>query len=86
MLQNWYEIRNIQVGSPPIKISGVMERLNIALELIRERPSFLDELLQGYRQGLKNILDLLKDLTLKVNSYLWLFTASSTSLKCLTTR
>lgn len=64
-----YEIRDIQVGSPlNKKISGGQrKRLNIALELIRE-PSilFLDEPTSGLSsKDSENIMDLLKDLTLK---------------------
>jgi ABC-type multidrug transport system ATPase subunit len=71
MLQNLglYEIRNIQVGSPlNKKISGGQrKRLNIALELIREPAIlFLDEPTSGLSsRDSENILDLLKDLTLK---------------------
>jgi ABC-type multidrug transport system ATPase subunit len=64
-----YEIRDVQVGSPlNKKISGGQrKRLNIALELIRE-PSvlFLDEPTSGLSsRDSENILDLLKELTLK---------------------
>jgi len=64
-----YEIREIQVGTPlNKKISGGQrKRLNIALELIRE-PSvlFLDEPTSGLSsRDSENILDLLKELTLK---------------------
>ena len=64
-----YEIRHVQVGSPlNKKISGGQrKRLNIALELIRE-PSvlFLDEPTSGLSsRDSENILDLLKELTLK---------------------
>ncbi len=64
-----YEIRDIQVGNPlNKKISGGQrKRLNIALELIRE-PSvlFLDEPTSGLSsRDSENILDLLKELTLK---------------------
>ncbi len=66
---NLYEIRNIKVGSPlNKKISGGQrKRLNVALELIRE-PSiiFLDEPTSGLSsRDAENVLDLLKDLTLK---------------------
>jgi ABC-type multidrug transport system ATPase subunit len=64
-----FEIRDIQVGTPlNKKISGGQrKRLNIALELIRE-PSvlFLDEPTSGLSsRDSENILDLLKELTLK---------------------
>ena len=64
-----YEIRELQVGSPlNKKISGGQrKRLNIALELIRE-PSvlFLDEPTSGLSsRDSENILDLLKELSLK---------------------
>jgi len=64
-----YEIKNMKVGSPlNKKISGGQrKRLNIALELIRE-PSilFLDEPTSGLSsRDSENILDLLKELTLK---------------------
>ena len=64
-----YEIKDIQVGSPlNKKISGGQrKRLNIALELIRE-PSvlFLDEPTSGLSsRDSENIMDLLKELTLK---------------------
>jgi ABC-type multidrug transport system ATPase subunit len=64
-----FDIRDIQVGTPlNKKISGGQrKRLNIALELIRE-PSilFLDEPTSGLSsRDSENILDLLKDLTLK---------------------
>jgi ABC-type multidrug transport system ATPase subunit len=64
-----FEIKDIQVGSPlNKKISGGQrKRLNIALELIRE-PSvlFLDEPTSGLSsRDSENILDLLKELTLK---------------------
>lgn len=71
MLQNLglYEIRDMKVGSPlNKKISGGQrKRLNIALELIRE-PSvlFLDEPTSGLSsRDSENIMDLLKELTLK---------------------
>jgi ABC-type multidrug transport system ATPase subunit len=71
MLQNLglYEIKDIQVGTPlNKKISGGQrKRLNIALELVRE-PSilFLDEPTSGLSsRDSENIMDLLKDLTLK---------------------
>jgi ABC transport system ATP-binding/permease protein len=64
-----YEIRDIQVGTPlNKKISGGQrKRLNIALELIREPAIlFLDEPTSGLSsRDSENILDLLKDLTLK---------------------
>ncbi|MBN1158144.1 MAG: ATP-binding cassette domain-containing protein [Bacteroidales bacterium] len=64
-----YEIRNIQVGTPlNKKISGGQrKRLNIALELIREPAVlFLDEPTSGLSsRDSENIMDLLKDLTLK---------------------
>jgi ABC-type multidrug transport system ATPase subunit len=64
-----YEIRNVQVGSPlNKKISGGQrKRLNIALELIREPAVlFLDEPTSGLSsRDSENILDLLKELTLK---------------------
>lgn len=64
-----YDIRDIQVGSPlNKKISGGQrKRLNIALELIREPAIlFLDEPTSGLSsRDSENILDLLKDLTLK---------------------
>ena len=64
-----YEIRDIQVGSPlNKKISGGQrKRLNIALELIREPAVlFLDEPTSGLSsRDSENILDLLKELTLK---------------------
>jgi ABC transport system ATP-binding/permease protein len=71
MLQNLglYEARDIQVGTPlNKKISGGQrKRLNIALELIREPAIlFLDEPTSGLSsRDSENILDLLKDLTLK---------------------
>jgi len=64
-----YEIKDIQVGSPlNKKISGGQrKRLNIALELIREPAVlFLDEPTSGLSsRDSENIMDLLKDLTLK---------------------
>jgi ABC-type multidrug transport system ATPase subunit len=64
-----YEIKNIQVGTPlNKKISGGQrKRLNIALELIREPAIlFLDEPTSGLSsKDSENIMDLLKDLTLK---------------------
>jgi len=64
-----YDIRNIQVGTPlNKKISGGQrKRLNIALELIREPAIlFLDEPTSGLSsRDSENILDMLKDLTLK---------------------
>ncbi len=64
-----YEIRGIQVGSPlNKKISGGQrKRLNIALELIREPAVlFLDEPTSGLSsRDSENILDLLKELSLK---------------------
>jgi ABC transport system ATP-binding/permease protein len=71
LLQNLglYEIRDIQVGTPlNKKISGGQrKRLNIALELIREPAIlFLDEPTSGLSsRDSENIMDLLKDLTLK---------------------
>lgn len=64
-----FEIRDIQVGSPlNKKISGGQrKRLNIALELIREPAVlFLDEPTSGLSsRDSENILDLLKELSLK---------------------
>ena len=64
-----HEIRDIQVGTPlNKKISGGQrKRLNIALELIREPAIlFLDEPTSGLSsRDSENIMDLLKDLTLK---------------------
>jgi ABC-type multidrug transport system ATPase subunit len=64
-----FEIKDIQVGSPlNKKISGGQrKRLNIALELIREPAVlFLDEPTSGLSsRDSENIMDLLKDLTLK---------------------
>lgn len=64
-----YEIRDVEVGSPlNKKISGGQrKRLNIALELIREPAVlFLDEPTSGLSsRDSENILDLLKELTLK---------------------
>jgi ABC transport system ATP-binding/permease protein len=64
-----HEIKDIQVGSPlNKKISGGQrKRLNIALELIREPAIlFLDEPTSGLSsKDSENIMDLLKDLTLK---------------------
>jgi ABC-type multidrug transport system ATPase subunit/uncharacterized tellurite resistance protein B-like protein len=64
-----YEIKDIQVGTPlNKKISGGQrKRLNIALELIREPAIlFLDEPTSGLSsKDSENIMDLLKDLTLK---------------------
>jgi ABC-type multidrug transport system ATPase subunit len=64
-----YEIRDTQVGSPlNKKISGGQrKRLNIALELIREPAVlFLDEPTSGLSsRDSENILDLLKELSLK---------------------
>jgi ABC-type multidrug transport system ATPase subunit len=64
-----YEIKDIQVGSPlNKKISGGQrKRLNIALELLREPAVlFLDEPTSGLSsRDSENIMDLLKDLTLK---------------------
>lgn len=64
-----YEIRNMVVGNPLNKriSGGQRKRLNIALELIRE-PSilFLDEPTSGLSsRDSENILDLLKELTIK---------------------
>lgn len=64
-----YEIKDMKVGSPlNKKISGGQrKRLNIALELIREPAIlFLDEPTSGLSsRDSENILDLLKELTLK---------------------
>ncbi len=64
-----YDIKNMVVGSPlNKKISGGQrKRLNIALELIREPAVlFLDEPTSGLSsRDSENILDLLKELTLK---------------------
>ncbi len=64
-----FEIKNIQVGSPlNKKISGGQrKRLNIALELIREPAVlFLDEPTSGLSsRDSENIMDLLKELSLK---------------------
>lgn len=71
VLQNLglYEIKDVQVGTPlNKKISGGQrKRLNIALELIREPAIlFLDEPTSGLSsRDSENIMDLLKDLTLK---------------------
>jgi ABC-type multidrug transport system ATPase subunit len=71
VLQNLglYEIKDVQVGTPlNKKISGGQrKRLNIALELIREPAVlFLDEPTSGLSsRDSENIMDLLKDLTLK---------------------
>ena len=71
VLQNLglFEIKDIQVGSPlNKKISGGQrKRLNIALELIREPAVlFLDEPTSGLSsRDSENIMDLLKELTLK---------------------
>ena len=71
VLQNLglYEIRDMKVGSPlNKKISGGQrKRLNIALELIREPAVlFLDEPTSGLSsRDSENIMDLLKELTLK---------------------
>ncbi|HLO59931.1 MAG TPA: ATP-binding cassette domain-containing protein [Bacteroidales bacterium] len=71
MLQNLglYDIKDVQVGTPlNKKISGGQrKRLNIALELIREPAIlFLDEPTSGLSsRDSENIMDLLKDLTLK---------------------
>jgi len=71
VLQNLglYDIKNFQVGTPlNKKISGGQrKRLNIALELIREPAVlFLDEPTSGLSsRDSENIMDLLKDLTLK---------------------
>jgi ABC-type multidrug transport system ATPase subunit len=64
-----FDIKNIQVGTPlNKKISGGQrKRLNIALEMIREPAIlFLDEPTSGLSsKDSENIMDLLKDLTLK---------------------
>lgn len=64
-----YDIKTMKVGTPlNKKISGGQrKRLNIALELIREPAiMFLDEPTSGLSsRDSENILDLLKDLTLK---------------------
>jgi energy-coupling factor transporter ATP-binding protein EcfA2 len=64
-----YDIKDIQVGTPlNKKISGGQrKRLNIALELMREPAIlFLDEPTSGLSsRDSENIMDLLKDLTLK---------------------
>jgi ABC-type multidrug transport system ATPase subunit len=71
VLQNLglYEIKDVLVGTPlNKKISGGQrKRLNIALELIREPAIlFLDEPTSGLSsRDSENIMDLLKDLTLK---------------------
>ena len=71
VLQNLglFEIKDVQVGTPlNKKISGGQrKRLNIALELIREPAIlFLDEPTSGLSsRDSENIMDLLKELTLK---------------------
>ncbi len=64
-----YDIRNYRVGSVLNKIisGGQRKRLNIALELIREPTVlFLDEPTSGLSsRDSENIMDLLKELTLK---------------------
>jgi ABC-type multidrug transport system ATPase subunit/uncharacterized tellurite resistance protein B-like protein len=71
MLQNLglYEIKDVEVGTPLNKMisGGQRKRLNIALELIREPAIlFLDEPTSGLSsRDSENIMDLLKDLTLK---------------------
>ena len=64
-----YEIRDLKVGSPLDKTisGGQRKRLNIALELIREPAVlFVDEPTSGLSsRDSENIMDLLKQLTLK---------------------
>jgi ABC-type multidrug transport system ATPase subunit len=64
-----YEIRHMKVGSPlnPAISGGQRKRLNIALELIREPAvMFMDEPTSGLSsRDSENILDLLKELSLK---------------------
>lgn len=64
-----YQARNLKVGSPVDKVisGGQRKRLNIALELIREPAVlFVDEPTSGLSsRDSENIMDLLKQLTLK---------------------
>lgn len=64
-----YEARNLRVGSPLEKVisGGQRKRLNIALELIREpQILFVDEPTSGLSsRDSENIMDLLKELSLK---------------------
>ena len=64
-----YEIRDLKVGSPLKKVisGGQRKRLNIALELIRDpRILFVDEPTSGLSsRDSENIMDLLKELSLK---------------------
>lgn len=64
-----YEIRKLKVGSPLEKVisGGQRKRLNIALELIREpQILFVDEPTSGLSsRDSENIMDLLKELSLK---------------------
>ncbi len=64
-----YQSRNLKVGSPVDKVisGGQRKRLNIALELIREPAVlFVDEPTSGLSsRDSENIMDLLKQLTLK---------------------
>ncbi len=64
-----YETRNLVVGNPLQKTisGGQRKRLNIALELLREPPIlFLDEPTSGLSsRDSENIIDLLKELSLK---------------------
>ncbi|UTW63614.1 ATP-binding cassette domain-containing protein [bacterium SCSIO 12741] len=64
-----YEVKDLKVGSPLEKTisGGQRKRLNIALELIREPPIlFVDEPTSGLSsRDSENIMDLLKELSLK---------------------